>query len=304
MKDAQPESLTPPVRRQFEDVCEEGSGGRDPLGEGSCSPAEGLIQRYEGRALILVTDRCFARCSFCNRRFFVQTGEAASPPGTLKVNLESALRFISGHGGIREVLLSGGDPLTLGDDELRSLLERLREIPAVALIRIGTRAPMARPRRITPALAGMLASMRPLVMSVHFNHPDELTRASLEACRLLVDRGIPLLNQAVLLRQVNDDPEAISDLCWKLALAGVRPYYLFQCDRVAGTSRFWVPLGRGIEIARRLREMLPGHAVPHYVVDLPGREGKAWIDPLQPPRRVEGGYELIGSGGRPVFYPD
>jgi lysine 2,3-aminomutase len=292
---------SPAVRRQFEGGGGDGAGVRDPLEEERHSPVPGLIQRYPDRALVLVTDRCFVACGFCNRRFFVGTaGDEASP---LKPDVPAALDHLDRSPAVREVILSGGDPLVLPDSELRTILERLRAVPHVELIRVGTRAPMGRPDRITSETAAMLARHRPLVVAVHFNHPDELTAASLEACARLVDAGLPVLNQAVLLRGVNDDPETLSSLFWKLTLRGVRPYYLFQCDRVKGTSRFWVPLHRGIEIVKVLRESLPGHAMPHFSVDLPGREGKVWIDPSNPPDRVEGGYLLRGRHVR-MFYPD
>ncbi len=293
--------LEPPVRRQFEEDTgdDRAAGEPDPLEEGSCSPSPGLIRRYDNRALILATHRCFVKCSFCNRRFFVR-GER----GPLEVDVDAALAYVAAHPEIREVLVSGGDPLTLGDDELAGILGRIRAIDHVRIIRIGTRCPMAEPGRISRPLVDMLRRFMPLVVSVHFNHGDELGERSLSACRLLLEAGISVLNQSVLLGGVNDDADVLSDLCWKLAEAGVRPYYLFQCERVKGTSGFWVPLEQGIEIAGKLRRGLPGHAVPHFVVDLPGFEGKAWIDPANPPQRVEGGYSLAGSSNRKVFYPD
>lgn len=218
--------------------------------------------------------------------------------------MDAALAYVAAHQSIREVLVSGGDPLTLGDDELASILERIRAIDHVRIIRIGTRSPMAEPGRISRSLVDMLRRFSPLVVSVHFNHPDELGEKPLAACRLFVEAGIGVLNQSVLLRGVNDDAGVLSDLCWKLAGAGVRPYYLFQCESVKGTAGFWVPLERGIEIAGKLRRSLPGHAVPHFVVDLPGFEGKAWIDSANPPQNAEGGYSLAGSSGKKIFYPD
>ncbi|MFH1435429.1 MAG: KamA family radical SAM protein [Pseudomonadota bacterium] len=293
--------LTPPVRRQFEeDAGDDGAaGGKDPLDEGGCMPAPGLIRRYENRALVLATHNCFVKCGFCNRRFFVG-GER----GRLDVDVDAALGYVAANPEIKEVLVSGGDPLTLGDDELAGILERIRAIDHVRIIRLGTRSPMAEPGRISRPLVDMLLRFMPLVVSVHFNHGDELGERPRAAVRLLVEAGISVLNQSVLLRGVNDDAGVLSDLCWKLAEAGVRPYYLFQCERVKGTSGFWVPLDRGIGIAGNLRRSLPGHAVPHFVVDLPGLDGKAWIDPANPPQRADGGYSLTGSSGSRVFYPD
>lgn len=294
--------LSPPLRRQFEEVQESGPGEKDPLKEEEFSPVPGLVRRYEDRALILVTDRCFVRCSFCNRRFFVST--VSGEKSLLSPDAGGAIDFIAGKKEIREVILSGGDPMTLTDEEISGLLERLRGIDHVEMIRIGTRCPMARPERVTSAAVKMLAAYRPLIVCVHFNHPDELTDASSGACLRLIEKGIAVLNQAVLLRGVNDDPAILSKLFWKLSLSGIRPYYLFQCDRVMGTSRYWVPLERGIEIMRKLSEYLPGHAVPHFAVDLPGLEGKAIIHPGRPPERRGGGYALPGKSGREIIYKD
>ena len=162
---------------------------------------------------------------------------------------------------------------------------------------------MARPGRVTRELCEALRRLGPIMAAVHFNHPEELTDEALGACARLVDAGIPLLNQAVLLRGVNDDADVLEDLCLGLARARVRPYYLLSCDRVAGTERFWVGLDRAIGIAQALEARLPGHAVPALVVDLPGWEGKARIVPASPPRRVEGGYAIRGRSGREILVP-
>ena len=288
---------------QFHNREEDEKGEMDPLLEREFSPAEGVIQRYENRALILVSSKCFAYCSFCNRRFFVRE-EKEGNEKTLKVNIENAIDYIRSRKKIREVLLSGGDPLTLKDEEILQIIEKLREIPSVSLIRIGTRAPTTNPSRITIPLVRSLTKFKPIIISVHFNHPDELYKESIDACQKFLNNGIMVLNQAVLLKGINDTPQIIAELCWKLAENGIRPYYLFQCDRVKGTARFWVPLKKGIEIAKEIRKMLPGHAIPHYVVDLPGKSGKAWIDPFNPPRKIRNGYILHGSSGKTYLYRD
>ncbi len=296
-------SDSPFVGKQFEQAAEGqgGPGASDPLDEAACSPVPGLIRRLPGRALLLVTNRCFRACSFCNRRFFVNQGPGRSSP--LACDVDGALDYIAGNDDIRDVILSGGDPMVLGDDDLGRLLDRLRAIDHVRMIRVGTRAAMVAPDRITESTAAMLARFRPLMVCVHFNHPHELTEKSLLACRRLMDRGLPLLDQTVLLAGINDHAGVLAELFWALALEGVRPYYLYQCDRVKGTERFWVPLERAMEIAAELAGLLPGHAVPRFAVDLPGLGGKAILHPQAPPERVDGGYLLPGMQGR-VFYPD
>jgi lysine 2,3-aminomutase len=271
----------------------------DPLREQECSPVPGLIRRYENRALVLAARGCFVQCDFCTRLAFVRGGGS-----DLRVDPDAALDYVRAHEEIREVLVSGGDPLTLDDAALDDLLDALRAIPHVRLLRLATRAPMARPSRITDALCSMLRARGPLSVAVHFNHPDELTPEARRALERLADAGLVLINQTVLLRGVNDDHEVLERLCWRLAEARVRPYYLLQCDRVAGTERFWVGLGRALEIAARLEASLPGHAVPTFVVDLPGWEGKARLGGSASPRRVEGGFMIAGRSGREILYPD
>ncbi len=290
-----------PVARQigWERCTPTAGSDPDPLLEQECSPVPGLIRRYENRALVLAARRCFVQCAFCTRLPFVR-GRGSR----LRVDLGSALGYVRGHPEIGEVLVSGGDPLTLDDAALDDLLGALRAIPHVRLLRLATRAPMARPGRITAGLCGMLRSHGPLTVAVHFNHPAELTHEARESLARLADAGLVLLNQTVLLAGVNDDPDVLARLCWQLVEARVRPYYLLQCDRVAGTERFWVGLGRALEIAGRLEAGLPGHAVPAFVVDLPGREGKARLGAHGPPRRVGGGYVIKGCSGREILYPD
>lgn len=289
-----------PVARQIGwERCEPADGSDpDPLRERECSPVPGLVRRYENRALVLAARECFIRCAFCTRLPFVR-GDAH-----LHVDTAAALDYIRRHEEIGEVLVSGGDPLTLDDAAIGELLGALRAVPHVRLLRLATRAPMARPSRITDALCALLRGHGPLSVAVHFNHPDELTADARAALARLADAGLVLLNQTVLLAGVNDDADVLSQLCWGLAEARVRPYYLLQCDRVAGTERFWVGLERALGIAARLAAGLPGHAVPAFVVDLPGWEGKARLGPHDPPRRVSGGHVITGRSGREILYPD
>jgi lysine 2,3-aminomutase len=272
----------------------------DPLGETECSPAAGLVRRYRDRALLLATRRCFIQCAFCTRRGFVLDDGRSG----LRVDPDSALGYLRRHPEIREVLVSGGDPLTLGDGELSALLDSLRDIPHVRLLRLATRAPMARPGRVTGRLVRLLASHGPLVTAVHFNHPAELTHAARRACGAMVDAGIPLINQTVLLSGVNDDADVLEELCFELAAERIRPYYILSCDRVAGTERFWVDLERAIALTSRLARRLPGHAVPTFVIDLPGRLGKARPGSGLPMTRVPGGWSVRPPSGEEVFYPE
>lgn len=265
----------------------------DPLREQECSPVPGLIRRYENRVLLLATDRCFVQCAFCTRQGFVRTDGDSN----LTVDFPAALRHIRHHPEIREVLVSGGDPLTLTDEVLDDLLSSLRAIPHVSLIRVATRAPMGRPSRVTPRLVDMLRRHSPVMVCVHFNHPAELTDEARLACASLSDAGLVLMNQTVLLAGINDDAETLIRLCMDLASMRVRPYYLLSCDRVEGTEEFWVDLGRAMSIVDELQRRLPGHAIPAFVVDLPGWAGKARISPATGLQRVEGGWLVTGPTG-------
>jgi lysine 2,3-aminomutase len=258
--------ITGPVERQMGwDSPPAPGSDHDPLGEQGCSPVPGVVMRYPDRVLVLAARSCFTRCAFCTRLAFVRdAGESG-----LEVDTAAAVEFVRTHGNVREVIVSGGDPLTLDDAALDDLLGRLGAIPHVRLLRVATRAPMARPGRVTHELCSMLASHGPMLVAVHFNHPDELTDASRAALARLVDAGLVVINQAVLLRDVNDETGVLARLFFELASCRVRPYYLLQCDRVASTERFWVDLGRALEIVSGLEGLLPGHALPWFVVDLP-----------------------------------
>jgi lysine 2,3-aminomutase len=247
----------------------------DPLDETGLSPVSGLIHRYPDRVVLLVSNRCAVYCRFCMRKRLVGGGD--DPMGETK--LCKALSYISEHPEIHDVILSGGDPLMLDDASLAKILTALRAIPHVAIIRIGTRIPVTLPERITSDLCTLLRKFHPLYINTHFNHPDEITRDSSAACALLADAGIPLGNQTVLLKGVNDSVETMRGLMTGLLAIRVRPYYLHQMDLVQGTAHFRTSVRTGLEIVRGLRGHISGLAVPQYVIDLPGGKGKVALLP-------------------------
>ena len=247
----------------------------DPLAEASLSPVPGLIHRYPDRAVLLVSNQCPVYCRFCMRKRHVGAGEAPLSGAAL----EQALAYIAATPAIRDVILSGGDPLMLDDSSLRHILGRLRAIAHVAIIRIGTRVPVTLPERVTAELCVLLKRFHPLYVNTHFNHPAEITAASAHACGLLADAGIPLGNQTVLLAGVNDRVETMAELMTRLLEIRVRPYYIHQMDLVRGTAHFRTPVTKGLEIVRGLRGFVSGMAVPHYVIDLPDGKGKVALLP-------------------------
>ncbi len=247
----------------------------DPLGEDGHSPVEGVVHRYPDRVLFLVHDFCSTFCRYCTRSRVVGQGELLPN----RERLQAGLVYIRNHPEIRDVLLSGGDPLTLADDKLDWILGELRRIPHVQFIRIGTKVPTVLPQRITPELVKMLRKHHPLFISIHFTHPDECTPETVKACRRLADAGIPLGSQTVLLKGVNDDVSVMKSLMHRLLVMRVRPYYLYQCDPISGSAHFRTTVARGLEIIRGLRGWTTGYAVPTYVIDAPGGGGKI---PLQP----------------------
>jgi lysine 2,3-aminomutase len=247
----------------------------DPLDESALSPVPGLIHRYPDRAVLLVSNRCPVYCRFCMRKRLVGSGDA--PMG--EQELRAALQYIATHTEIHDVILSGGDPLMLDDASLKTVLTALRAIPHVAIIRIGTRVPVTLPSRITPELCALLRAFHPLYINTHFNHPDEITVDSTTACALLADAGIPLGNQTVLLKGVNDSVETMRRLMTGLLAIRVRPYYLHQMDLVQGTAHFRTSVRTGLEIVKGLRGHISGLAIPHYVIDLPGGKGKVALLP-------------------------
>jgi len=241
----------------------------DPLGEDSMSPVPNITHRYPDRVLFLTTSQCGMYCRFCTRKRKVGDSSKISMRG-----LEAAFKYIEEHKEIRDVILSGGDPLMLTDAMLEKILQRLRQIPHVEIIRLGTRMPVVLPHRITPKLVRMLKKYHPIYVNTHFNHPWEITSESKRACELLADAGIPIGNQTVLMKGVNDDPEVIKELFRKLLLMRVRPYYLYQADLTKGANHFRTPIKVGLEIMDKLRGHTSGLAVPYYVIDAPGGGGK------------------------------
>ncbi|MCF6178809.1 MAG: KamA family radical SAM protein [Geopsychrobacter sp.] len=261
-----------PIWRQFiPDPRElEATGLVDPLGEEDLSPVPSVVHRYPDRALFLVSGSCASYCRFCTRKRRV--GCAGSAPSFRE--LRAGIDYIAATPQIRDVLFSGGDPLLLPDAVLGDLLDRVHQIPHVEILRIGSRVPLTLPQRITPALCTLLKRFSPLYLNTHFNHPRELTDEALAVCNLLADHGIVLGNQTVLLKGVNDDPEVIRELFFKLLKMRVRPYYLHQMDLVRGGEHFRTPLNCGLNIMAELRGKVTGMACPQFVVDLPGGKGK------------------------------
>ncbi len=246
----------------------------DPLGEDDHSPVPGLVHRYPDRVLLLALDYCTTYCRYCTRSRVVGHGEISASQS----RLEAAFDYIRKTPTIRDVLLSGGDPLSLKDDKLDWILTQLRAIPHVEFVRIGTKMPAVLPQRITPELIAILRKHHPLWMSIHFIHPDECTPESYAACARLADAGIPLGAQAVLLKGVNDDIDTLRELTHRLLLMRVRPYYLYQCDPISGSAHFRTSVEQGMELVRGLRGHTTGYGVWTYVVDAPGGGGKI---PLQ-----------------------
>ena len=268
-----------PIRRQVIPRIEETHTAAwemsDPCGEDSHSPVPGLVHRYPDRVLFLVTDRCAAYCRYCTRSRLVSNASGYD----FHPEFDKQLAYIEQHSEIRDVLLSGGDPLLLSDEKLENLLSRLRAIPHVEFLRIGTRIPIFLPQRITPELCAMLKQFHPLFVSIHTNHPRELTTEVRGALGRLADIGIPLGNQSVLLKHVNDDAEVMKALVQKLLMCRVKPYYIYQCDLIAGSAHLRASVRKGIEITQALRGHTTGYAVPQYVIDAPGGGGKVPVNP-------------------------
>lgn len=273
----------------------------DPLGEGHDSVAKCLVHRYPDRVLFLITDFCSTYCRYCTRSHMVAKEKGSA---VRRQDWAEAIEYIRRHSEVRDVILSGGDPLTLSDNLLEYLLSELRSIPHLEIIRIGTKVPAVLPQRITPSLVNMLKKYHPLYMSLHFTHPDEMTPETYRACNMLADAGIPLGSQTVLLKGVNDNVETFKQLFHHLLKARVRPYYIYQCDPIPGSLHFRTPVETGLDIIRGLRGFTSGYAIPHYVIDAPGGGGKIPILPEYVIGRNENGLLLRNFEGKEYVYPD
>lgn len=247
----------------------------DPLSEDEFSPCPGIVHRYPDRVLMLVTHHCAMYCRHCTRRRLVGCNDGLLS----KARTDECLAYIRSHPEIHDVLISGGDPLTLSDDRLEDIIRRLRDIPHVDVIRIGTRTPVVMPMRITDELLTMLKKYHPIWINTHFNHPQEITPESSAACERIANAGIPLGNQSVLLRGINNDAEILKSLFTKLIRIRVRPYYLYQCDLSTGIGHFRTSVNEGIDIIAKIRGFISGFAVPTFVIDAPGGGGKIPIGP-------------------------
>lgn len=246
----------------------------DPLMEDAMSPVPNITHRYPDRVLFLTTSQCGLYCRFCTRKRKVGDSEKISMKG-----LEQAFRYIEQNPQIRDVIVSGGDPLMLTDVMLEKILNRLRSIPHIEIIRIGTKMPCVLPQRITPNLVSILKKYHPIYINTHFNHPWEITMESSKACQMLADGGIPVGNQMVLMKDINDDPAVVKELMQKLLRIRVRPYYIYMADETKGANHFRTSVQKGLEIIENLRGWTSGLAVPHFVIDAPGGGGKIPLTP-------------------------
>jgi lysine 2,3-aminomutase len=274
----------------------------DPLGEDHDTAVPGLVHRYPDRVLFLVTGTCSTYCRYCTRSRMV--GNPGGEYGFSTRQWEQALAYLEAHTEVRDVLLSGGDPLTLGDDKLDWLLGRLRAIKHIEFLRIGTKMPVVLPQRITKSLTRLLRKHHPLWMSLHFTHPAELTPEVAESCARLADAGIPLGSQTVLLKGVNDDAGVMTKLMHGLLRNRVKPYYLYQCDPIRGSAHFRTPVEKGLEIIRALRGHTTGYATPIFCIDAPGGGGKIQLAP-DPVAGRNGDFLLLKNfEGKLYRYPD
>jgi len=292
-----------PIRRQMipriEETWDDPTEMADPCGEDSHMPVPGLVHRYPDRVLFLVTDHCASYCRYCTRSRVVSgVGEQK-----LETQWEAAFEYLERTPQVRDVLLSGGDPLIFSDKKLEKILSRLSAIPHIQFIRIGSRIPIFMPQRITAELCDMLKKYHPLFISIHANHPKELTTEVQEGLIRLAEAGIPLGNQSVLLKDVNDTPEIQRALVHKLLMCRVRPYYLYQCDLIKGSSHLRTPVETGLNIIENLRGHTTGYAVPQYVVDGPGGGGKIPLNPQYIMNKDEQRVDLRNYEGKSFHYP-
>ncbi len=299
-----PDDPSCPIRRQAVPVEEEyklsPNDMIDPLGEDSHMPVPGLVHRYPDRVLLLVVEVCAMYCRFCTRSRVVGTTAGYSRPA----NIDAAIDYIRAHRKVRDVLISGGDPLTLSDERLDDVLTKLKAIPHVEFVRIGTRNPVTLPYRVTESLCNVLKKHKPVWMSLHFNHPKEVTEPVARSCGMLADAGVPLGSQTVLMRGINDRPAIMKKLFHELLKIGVRPYYIYQCDPVKGTAHFRTPVSAGLAIIEKLRGHTTGYAVPTFVVDGPGGGGKIPLMPNYVVSVKDGVWTLRNYAGKLFTYTE
>lgn len=292
-----------PIRRQviprIEETLTDPAEMSDPCGEDSHMPVPGLVHRYRDRVLFLVTDRCAAYCRYCTRSRVV----SGVSEQKLETQWEAAFEYLEKTTEVRDVLISGGDALLFSDARLERLLSRLHAIPHIQFIRIGSRIPIFLPQRITPELCDMLKKYHPLFVSIHANHPKELTTEVHDALGRLADAGIVMGNQSVLLNGVNDSVKVQKDLVHKLLMCRTRPYYLYQCDLIEGSAHLRTSIQKGIEIIEGLRGHTSGYAIPQYVIDGPGGGGKIPINPDYVVQHDDGGITLRNYEGKQFHYP-
>lgn len=272
----------------------------DPLEECRDMPVPGMVHRYTDRVLIIATTTCSTYCRHCTRKRVAGTRESTIS----RKRMEQIVAYLTQHPEVSDVIVSGGDPLTMSTEQIEMVLSSIRQVPSVQIIRLGTRTPVVLPQRITDELCAMLRKYHPIWINTHFNHPDELTPEAAAACSKLADAGIPLGNQSVLLKGVNDNPQIIEQLCRGLIRMRVRPYYLYQCDLVRGVEHFRTPISQGLEIMEYLRGRLSGLAIPLFVVDAPHGGGKIPVLPTyvvtqSPTQTVLRNYE-----GMLIAYPE
>lgn len=296
------EDPTCPLRRQAVPVAAESVVGphemADPCAEDRDSPAPHLVHRYPDRVLLLATEHCAMYCRHCTRRRLVGDHKESNSPS----RFDAAIEYIKSNKKIRDVLISGGDPLIMEDEELEGLVAKIRAISHVEFLRIGTRIPVTLPQRITEKFVMMLKKYTPIWMSIHFNHPKEITKRCKIACDMLSDNGIPLGSQTVLLKGINDRPYIMKKLMHELLQIRVRPYYIYQCDPVKGTQHFRTPVAAGINIMEKLRGHTSGYAVPTYVIDGPGGGGKIPVGPNYILSQAKGKYVLRNYRGKIYTY--
>lgn len=293
-----------PIRRQIiprmEESLDDPLEMDDPCGEDSHMPVPGLVHRYPDRVLFLVTDRCASYCRYCTRSRVVSgVGEQQ-----LETQWEAAFEYLEKTPTVRDVLLSGGDPLLFSDSKLEKILSRLRSIPHIQFVRIGSRIPIFLPQRITDSLCDMLKKYHPLFISIHTNHPKELTTEVKAGLEKLANAGVPTGNQSVLLKGVNDDVPTQKALVHKLLMCRARPYYLYQCDLIKGSSHLRTSVAKGIEIIEGLRGHTTGYAIPQYVIDGPGGGGKIPLNPNYITQRDEQRVTLRNYEGKEFTYPE